>query len=244
MTERPTASGFPPTVWSVIVAAGDHGSPHSGPALEQICSGYWRPIYVYVRGRGHSREHAEDLTQGFFERLIEKNYLADFRQERGRFRSFLLAAAKHYLSNQQDRADAVKRGGDRVHVAIDWTEGEAERSFLREPVDSVTPETLFDREWGRTVLARTRQRLQTEMERAGKKNQFDELVDCVTGDDDVSYRQIASLAGMTEGAARVAVHRLRRRFRELLQDEVGQTLVSAEELGDEIRFLFSALSTP
>lgn len=244
MPEGRTASRFPPTVWSVIVAAGDRGNPRSGRALEQICSGYWRPIYMYVRGRGHPREQAEDLTQGFFERLIEKNHLADFRHERGRFRSFLLATVKHYLANQYDRANAAKRGGDRGHVAIDWTEGEPEQRFLQEPADSMNPETLFTREWGRTVLDKTRQRLRTEMERAGKKNHFDELVEHATGDDDVSYRQLASILEMTEGGVRVSVHRLRRRFRELLQDEVGQTLVSAEELGDEIRFLFSALSKP
>src|SRR5438309_3774075 len=173
MPETPKASGFPSTIWSVILAAGDQGDIRSGRALEQICSGYWRPIYLYVRGRGHSREQAEDLTQGFFALLIEKNHLADFRQERGRFRSFLLAAVKHYLANQHDRASAAKRGGDQNHLTIDWSDGEPERTFLREAVDLLTPETLFAREWGRTVLDRTRQRLRAEMERTGKKKQFE-----------------------------------------------------------------------
>jgi RNA polymerase sigma factor (sigma-70 family) len=244
MPETRKASGFPSTVWSVIVAAGDQGSVRSGRALEQICSGYWRPIYVYVRGRGHSREQAEDLTQGFFALLIEKNHLADFRQERGRFRSFILASVKHYLANQHDRATASKRGGDQNHLTIDWGDGEPERTFLREAVDVLTPETLFAREWGRTVLDRTRQRLRAEMERMGKKTQFEELGTYATGDEDVSYRRLAQILGMTEGAVRVSVHRLRRRFRELLEDEVGQTLMSAKEVGDEMRFLLAALSAP
>lgn len=240
--EGSSAGGFPPTVWSVIVAAGDHADLRYARALERICSGYWRPIYLYVRGRGYSPEQAEDLTQGFFERLIEKNQLADFRKERGRFRSFLLAAVKHYLANQHDRAKAAKRGGDQNHLIIDWSHGDAERTFLLQPADSMNPETLFAREWRRTVIDRTRERLRAEMERAGKKNQFDELVANATGDEDVPYRQLALLLGMTEGAVRVSVHRLRRRFRELLEDEVGQTLLSHKELGDELRFLFSALS--
>lgn len=226
------------------MAAADHGDVRSGRALERICSGYWRPIYHYVRGRGYSREQAEDLTQGFFERLMEKNQLAEFRKERGRFRSFLLAAVKHYLANQHDRAKANKRGGDRNHVVIDWSQGNPERTFLLEPADSMTPEILFDREWGRTAIDRTRERLRAEMERAGKKTQFDELIANATGDEDIPYRRLASLLGMTEGAVRVCVHRLRRRFREVLEDEVGQTLLCPTELGDEIRFLFSALSAP
>ena len=124
------AGGFPTTVWSVIVAAGDRADVGSGRALERICSGYWRPVYLYVRGRGYSREQSEDLTQGFFERLIEKNQLADFRQERGRFRSFLLAALKNYVANQHDRANAAKRGGDKNHLSIDWSQAEPERTFL------------------------------------------------------------------------------------------------------------------
>lgn len=240
--EGSNVGGFPPTVWSVIIAAGDQADVRSARALERICSGYWRPIYLYVRGRGYSTEQAEDLTQGFFERLIDKNQLADFRKERGRFRSFLLAAVKHYVANQHDRAKAVKRGGDQNHLMIDWSQGEPERTFLQEPVDSMNPETLFAREWGRTVVDRTRERLRAEMERAGKRNQFDELVANATGDKDVPYRHVASLLGMTEGAVRVSVHRLRRRFRELLEDEVGQTLLSPKELDDELRFLFSALS--
>ena len=168
--------GFPPTVWSVIVAAADHADVCSGRALERICSGYWRPIYVCVRGRGYSREQAEDLTQGFFERLIEKNQLADFRKERGRFRSFLLAALKHYLANQHDRAKANKRGADQNDVVIDWSQGDPERTLLLAPADSMTPETLFARECGRTAIERTRERLRAEMERAGKKTQFDQLI--------------------------------------------------------------------
>lgn len=242
--ERSKAAGFPTTVWSVIVAAGDRADVGSGRALERICSGYWRPVYLYVRGRGYSREQSEDLTQGFFERLIEKNQLADFRQERGRFRSFLLATVKNYLANQHDWATAAKRGGDRKHLTIDWSQGEPERTFLSEAVESTTPENLFAREWGRTVIDRTRERVRAEMERAGKKTQFDELLSNLTGDEDVPYRHLASRLGMTEGAVRVSVHRLRRRFRELLEDEVGQTLLSPAELGDEIRFLFSALSGP
>jgi RNA polymerase sigma factor (sigma-70 family) len=244
MPQNRTVSGFPQTTWSLIVAAADHGNAQCDRALERICSGYWRPIYLYVRSRGHSPELAEDLTQGFFARLIEKNYLADFRQARGRFRSFLLSAVKHYLANEYDRTTAAKRGGEQQHITIDWTEDGPEHTFLKESIDVMTPETLFAREWGRTVLAKTRRRIQTEMERAGKKNHFDLLMEHATGDEEVSYRQIAASLGMTKGAIRVAVHRLRRRFRELLQDEVGQTLLSADELDDEIRFLFSALSKP
>ena len=224
------------------MAAGDQDNPRSQRALEQICSWYWRPIYLYIRGHGNTREQAEDLTQGFFERLIAKNYITGFRRERGRFRSFLLAAAKHYLANQYDYANAARRGGTHSHIGIDWTEGEPERTFLSEPVDCMTPETLFAREWGRTVLARTRERLQKEMQRTGKKIQFDELVEHATGEDDLSYPQIASALGLTQGAARVAVHRFRRRYRELLQDEIGQTLSSPDELADEISFLRSVLS--
>lgn len=244
--ERSKEGGLPTTLWGVIVAAGDRADVASGQALERIRAGYWRPVYLYVRGRGYSREQAEDLTQGFFQRLVEKNQLADFRQERGRFRSFLLAAVKNYLANQHDWENAAKRRGDTKHLAIDWRQGEPERAFLLEPVESTTPENLFAREWGRSVIDRTRERLRAEMERAGKKAQFDELLATLTGDEDAPYRHLASRLGMTEGAVRVSVHRLRRRFRELLEDEVGQTCLSATEVGDEIRFLFSAnlRSTP
>jgi RNA polymerase sigma factor (sigma-70 family) len=234
--------GFPDTMWSEVVAAGENSTPRSRQALERLCSSYWRPLYAYVRRDGHDREEAEDLTQAFFTRLLDKNYLSDYRRERGRFRSFLLACLKHFLANEREWASARKRGGGKPVLPLEFDVSDAESEILREPPDDRTPEVIYEHQWAMSVVARVQIRIEREFERAGKAKQFEYLRGFVSGDDSgLPYREIAAKLGATEGALKVAVHRLRRRFRELLRDEISQTVLAPEEIQEEIGFLMSVL---
>ena len=208
-------------------------------ALATLCQAYWYPLYAYLRRRGHPAEDAEDLTQGFFAHLLEKGALRSADPERGRFRSFLLASLQHYVSNERARARADKRGGSTVLLALHDAEGH----YRREPPDDRTPEKLLDRRWALTVLDRVAATLRDEFRRRGKEGVFDGLKEHLAGDaEDSSYREIGVRLGLSEGAARVAVYRLRRRFGELLRKEVGETLASPEDVEDEIRCLMRALA--
>lgn len=233
---------FATTHWSLVLAAGRRASPESADALVALCRAYWYPLYAFVRRQGYRPEDAQDLTQAFFARLLEKNYLADADRQRGKFRSFLLAALKHFLANERDRARARKRGGGQTVLSLDFAV--AETRYGHEPADPMTPERLFERRWALTLLDRVLGRLQDEHVAAGKGPWFERLKEFLTREPGAtSYRDVAQRAGTTEGAVKVAVHRLRKRYRQLLEEEIGHTVTRPEEVEDELRQLFTALSS-
>jgi RNA polymerase sigma-70 factor (ECF subfamily) len=207
-----------------------------------LCQVYWRPVYAFIRRNGFDLDQAQDLTQAFFAVLLEKNYLGDAKQERGRFRSFLLTAVKHFLSNQRDRAQAQKRGGGQLALSIDPVE--AESWYLpREAVDNVTPEHLFQLRWAHSLLEQVMAKLRAAFEEAGKAEQFERLSEFLHGDSSgIRYEALAAEMGVTAGALRTSVHRMRRKYRELLRAEIAQTVSTPEEIDEEIRFLIATLS--
>lgn len=230
---------FCTTRWTVVMAAGRQPSPQADAALDALCRTYWYPLYAYVRRRGCSREDAEDLTQGFFAKLLARNDLAGLSNEKGKFRAFLLAAIKHFLANEWDRARARKRGGGVATLSLDWQD--AETRYCVEPVDDLTPDKLFDRAWGVTLLERVILRLRDEQAAAGHARLFASLRPFLAfGTGAIPYAEAAAQLGLTEGAVRVATHRLRRRYRELLRHEISQTLADPSGLDDELRALFAA----
>jgi RNA polymerase sigma factor (sigma-70 family) len=232
---------FPPTSWSLVLAAGLRSNPNSKEALAALCSIYWYPLYAYVRRAGHTVDSAQDLTQGFFARLLEKNYLGEVRPERGKFRSFLLASLKHFVANELDWARAEKRGGDYFISPLDL--GSAESRYSLEPAHELTPEKVFEKQWALTLLNRVLTRLGEEFRSERKSRQFDLLKIFLTGEKVRGlYAQTAAELGMTEGALKVAVHRLRRRYRELLRKEIGLTVEGSDKIDEEIRYLLAAIS--
>lgn len=234
------ASHFVLTRWSVVVTAGRCESTHARDALEQLCRAYWQPIYAFVRRQGHSPADAQDLTQEFFARLLEKNYLQNVDPAKGRFRSFLLASVKHFLANEWDKARAQKRGGERVLLSIN--SASAETAYAIEPVEQLTPDKIFERRWALTLLAEVMAQLRAEYRSEGKTELFEQLKSTLTGERrSVAYAEIAVRLHSSEGAVKVAVYRLRRRYRELLRSEIAQTVASPEEVEEEIRALFAAL---
>lgn len=231
---------FMTTRWSVVLAAGARNSPRSEEALAALCQAYWYPLYVYVRRRGHSADEALDLTQEFFARLLEKHYLRQADVERGRFRSFLLAAFKHFLANERDRASAQKRGDGLPALPLEVET--AEGRYRREPADHETPERVFERRWALTMLDRVLAALRNEYHASGRAELFERLEDLLTaGKSEEPYSRLGATLGMSEGAVKVAVHRLRRRFGDLLREEIAQTVPSVDEVDDEIRYLFRVL---
>jgi RNA polymerase sigma factor (sigma-70 family) len=233
---------FATTRWSIVLAAGKRSSPQSSAALATLCENYWYPLYAYVRRRGYEANEAEDFTQAFFARLLEKNDLAAADPERGRFRSFLLASLKHFLANEWDRARAEKRGGGRAVLSIDF--GTAEERYRAEPTHDLTPEKIFERRWALVLLENVLARLHDESAQAGKADRFDRLKGFLTGEQSaVTYGQLASELNTSEGALKIAVHRLRRRYRELLRAEIEETVADPQEIDPEIRDLFSAFGS-
>ena len=230
---------FATTRWSMVAAAKDPTAPHAREALAELCRLYWYPVYAYVRRRGRDHHAAQDLTQAFFARLLEKNDLAAADRSRGRFRSFLLAACQHFLANEHDRATAKKRGGGRARVPLDFAG--ADGRYSREPADEETPERAFDRRWALGLLERALGGLRAEYEESGRAKLFDALKDCLAGGAEVGYAALAKDLGMTEGAVKVAVHRLRQRYRDRLREAITDTVAAPEEVDDEIRDLFAAL---
>jgi len=231
---------FAPTRWSVVVAAVDGDAPNVREALEQLCSTYWYPLYAFVRRQGNSAHDAQDLTQGFFAQLLGKERLTAVSREKGKFRSFLLASMKNFLTNEWDRAQAQKRGGGIALISID--DADAERRYHEEPAEQITAEQLFDRRWALTLLEKVMARLGEEMKDAGKAEQFDALKFCLTGQTGAAYSEIARRLGKTEGALKVTIHRLRDRYRTLLRAEIADAVGSDAEVDEELRQLFSALS--
>ncbi len=235
------APAFVTTHWSVVLSARQKNSPQSAAALETLCRTYWYPLYAYVRRQGHSPPDAQDLTQEFFARLLEKDYLKAAAREKGRFRTFLIVALKRFLANEWDRAHAQKRGGGQPILSLD-TEL-AEQRYRIEPVEGATAERIFERRWALTLLDRTMAHLREEFTAAGKAAEFDRLKTCLTAErGEISYAELGAASGLSEGAARVAVHRLRKRFREVFREEIAHTVSSAEEIEEEVRYLMSVLA--
>jgi RNA polymerase sigma-70 factor (ECF subfamily) len=232
---------FATTHWTVVLAAGKRSTPQSDGALEELCRTYWFPLYAYVRRHGHNKEDAEDLTQAFFARFLEKNYLAGLSAERGRFRAFLLASLKHFLINEWKKSQRQKRGGGEMPLSLDWRT--ADTIFHIAAVNEPSPDKAFDREWALALLTKVIERLQKECEADGKAKLFGQLKIFLTaGKGELSHAEVAKKLGMDETAVRVAIHRLRKRYRELLRDEIAQTLADAADVDEEMRALFGAFS--
>jgi RNA polymerase sigma factor (sigma-70 family) len=243
--DLPTASArqFATTRWSAVLAAAKGGSTGSVEALDQLCRTYWYPLYAWVRREGHAAHDAEDLIQGFFARLIQKEDLAAVDPARGRFRSFLLAALKHYLANERDRSRAWKRGGR--HVIVPLQTDMAESRYGAEPVDTLSADQIYDRRWALTVLDRVMFQLRIEFRRRGKEWMFDQLKNCLTPERAaLSYAELARQVGLSESALKVSIHRLRQRYRELIQDEIAQTVGDPGLVREEMRELMNVLLQP
>ena len=234
------ARQFTSTRWSLVVAAGQRDLPESEAALASLCRLYWYPLYAYARRHLPTIEDAQDLTQEFFARLLERDYLRQADRQRGRFRSFLLTAFKHFLTKEQERANAQKRGGGRKLLPLDFQSGE--RRYQREPSHEATAEALYERSWALTLLQQALARLREEQIAAGKERLFECLKGTLTGEDAPRpYAELAAELGMSAQAIKVTVHRLRRRYGELVRAEIAQTVTTAEEIEDELRDLFAAV---
>lgn len=246
MTDATSTSAVPRDVfattrWTVVLTAGRKSSPDSDRALAELCQTYWYPLYAYVRRHGHSKEEAEDLVQAFFERFLARNYLGGLASARGRFRAFLLASLKHFLANEWDKTRRLKRGGHIEHLSLDWQE--AHERYHLEPPDLASPDRLFDRVWALALLARVVERLAEDCARDGKRELFARAKTFLTlGSAAIPYAAAARELGMDEGALRVAVHRLRKRYRELLRDEIAQTLTDPAAVEEELKSLRAALA--
>ena len=242
MTLAPWKTRFETTHWSLVLTAGADASSDARRALTTLCETYWYPLYAYVRRQGYEPEDAQDLTQGFFARFLEKHDVRAARPTRGRFRSFLLASLKHFLLNEVAHRHRLKRGGGHTLQPLD-VDG-AEGRYLRELPDSDTPETIFDRDWARAVLLRVLARLRRESIDRGKAVEFDHLKMCLIGESpEGGYRSVGRALGLSEGAVKVTVHRLKRRYRDLLREEIAATVLTEDALEQEIQHLFRALST-
>ena len=239
--DRRPASAFVTTHWSVVLTASRGDTIQARRALEQLCRIYWYPLYTYVRRRGHSPPDAQDLTQEFFARLLERNWLARADQAKGRFRTFLLHAMERFLANEWDKVRALKRGGGQVLVPLQLDTGEAR--YSAEPADFRTPEQAFERRWALALLEEVLHQLEADYAAQGKADLFAALRPCLLGDGNaLRYQQATRQLGISEGAVKVAVHRLRQRYRELLRAEIAHTVTSSEELDAEMRHLFNVLA--
>jgi DNA-directed RNA polymerase specialized sigma24 family protein len=237
-SDSPTSFGgalFATTHWSVVLQAG-----RSSAALEKLCQDYWRPLYAFLRRQGYDAHTAQDLTQGFFACLLERNDFALIDRERGKFRTFLLVSLKHFLSNERDLAMAKKRGGGALHLCFDTLS--AEEGCGKEPADELTADQVFDRRWALSLLETVLGRLESECQAAGKQALFERLQGLLTGErSEATYAELAAQFGLTENALKVTVHRLRRRYRELLQEEIARTVATPDQIEEELRHLIAAL---
>ena len=246
MSKQPDAPApawqFTSTHWSVVLAAGGTASPAADTALEQLCRTYWPPLYAFARRRGYPPHDAQDLTQEFFSRLIEKDFLQAVDRSKGRFRSFLLAALEHFLANEWRNAHTQKRGGGFAFISTDAESGE--QHYLQVPASTLTPERVFDQQWALTLLNQTLNRLRAEFVAAGKEAWFDAIKIFLTGEKRAAtYAELAVTLGTTEAALKMAVSRMRRRYGELLRAEIAGTVSGPEEVEEELRALFGALSS-
>ena len=231
--------GFSTTRWTMILAAGRAPEGQGQLALEEVCRAYWFPIYAYVRRHGFTKEDAEDLTQAFFAKLLERRDFAGLKQENGRFRAFLLAALKHFLANERDRAGRLKRGGNITHFSLDWQSADAQ--FQIADGGQVPPDAAYDREWAVALLERVVNRLGEESAAEGKAERFARMKPFLTmGKGEIPHAKAAADLSMDEGALRVAVHRLRKRYRELLREEIAHTLSDPAMVEEEMKVLLGA----
>jgi RNA polymerase sigma-70 factor (ECF subfamily) len=231
---------FATTHWSVVLAAGDDSAPGAREALEKLCRAYWYPLYTFVRRQGHGPEDAQDVTQEFFARFLEKEYFGLADPARGRFRSFLLASLKNFLTEQHRHAGRLKRGGGKILVS--WDATTVEERFVAELKEEANPEHIYERRWALTLLEKALSSLGEELTSAGKERVFAELQKHLWGDQGgESYSVIAARLEMTEGALKVAAHRLRQRYRELLREEVAHTVARHEEIDEELRYLIAVI---
>ena len=239
-TTRPSDAWFCTTHWSVVLTAGRNDTPRAQAALEKLCRVYWRPLYAYARRRGHSPEDAADLTQGFFRRLLERQSLADVHPDKGRFRSFLLAAMNHFLSDAWDKARAKKRGAAQV-IAVDFSKLETQLAGLAG--EAPTPEQAYERQWALALLDEVYQRLEREHREHGKTELFAALRPALAGSREAQpYSELARRLALSEGAIRVAVHRLRQRYRQVLREVIADTVAEPGEVEDELRYLMQVLA--
>ncbi len=235
------AQWFATTHWSVVLAAGQKTTPHSAEALNRLCATYWYPLFAYLRRRGYEAQDAQDLTQSFFVHLLERDRLGTVTPTKGKFRSFLIASLKNFLANEWDKQQTLKRGAHLSFLPLDAKIGETR--YRREPSHDATPDKAFEQSWALALLERVLNQLREEYGDAEKQRLFDALQVYLSGDKGgVSYAEMASRLNLTEGSVKMAVLRLRRRFGELLREEIAQTVSKPEEVDEEIRCLFAAVS--
>ena len=233
-------SDFPTTRWTLVLAAADPRRKDARSALVSLCEGYWYPLYAYVRRRGYSADQAQDLTQEFFIRLLEGRYLDRADPEKGRFRSFILTSLRFFVADEADRQRAHKRGGGAVGP-LEFLSGE--ERYQREPAHDETPERIFERRWALSVLDRVVEKLRNEFVQHGRPEHFDKLKVFLLGQSDAQpYAALAREMNTSEGAIKVAVHRLRKRYRELFRQEIADTVADPAEVESELRFLVAALA--
>jgi len=224
-----------------VLRAGTTDSASAAPALEQLCRTYWYPLYAFVRRKGHSPHDAQDLTQAFFARLLEKNYVAQADRERGRFRTFLLAALTHFLADEWDKARRLKRGGGREVISFDAAS--AEERYRLEPIDQLDAAKLYERRWVTTLFDQVLARLEKEFRDSGKRGLFDQLKGSLLAEEPaLSYAAVGAQLSLTESAVKQAVHRMRRRYGELFREEIAQTVAGPGEVEEELKHLFAVLS--
>jgi RNA polymerase sigma factor (sigma-70 family) len=231
---------FPTTRWTLVAAAGDPARPDCCRALESLCEAYWYPLYAYARRSGDSPEQAQDHTQEFFTRFLEHNYFDRADPERGRFRSFLLSSFKYYRRDQADRARTQKRGSGMATLPFEISKGE--ERYIREPFHDETPELIFERRWAHTLLERVVGRLRDEFVRHGGLQHFNKLKVCLQGDSDLPYSELAKQLETTQAALKTSIHRLRRRYRDLLRAEVADLVADPADIDSELRYLIKVLA--
>lgn len=237
----PPSGGFRTTHWSAVLLAGRDSMPDAQAALEDLCRTYWYPLYAFVRRKGKNHEDAQDLVQGFFGQLLSRRDLADVHPDKGRFRTFLLAALSHYLANEWHRAHALKRGGATEVVALEATDPEGR--YLREPASDASPEVIFDRAWANQLLSTVLSRLRAEASREGSLDRFEALKGFLLGErGGEPYADLASRLGLTESSIKSAVHRLRLRVRALFREEISRTVSTASDVDDELRHLIRTMT--
>jgi DNA-directed RNA polymerase specialized sigma24 family protein len=240
-TQPAAQSKFVTTHWSVVVSAGLNTSEASAAALAELCQTYWYPLYAFVRQKGHSSHDAQDLTQAFFARLLEKNYVSMADRQRGRFRTYLLAALTHFLADEWDKARRLKRGGGRQIISLDA--GSAEERYRLEPITHLDAAKLYERRWVTTLIEKALGRLEGEFCDSGKKALFDELKGSLFAKDaESSYAAIGMRLGMKEDAVKKAMQRMRGRYRELFREEIAQTVAAPNEIDEELKYLFAVIS--
>ena len=238
MHTLPGRSGFPTTRWTLVVAAGNPDRTEARSALVSLCENYWYPLYAYLRRRGYPADQAQDLTQEFFVRVLEGRYLDRADPDRGRFRSFLMSSLKFFVADEEDRNRAHKRGGGAL-VPLEFPSGE--ERYQREPAHDETPERIFERRWALSVLDQVVERLRSEFVQHGRPEHFEQLKVFLLGQSDAPYAALAREMNTSEGALKVAIHRLRKRYRELFRQEIADTVVDPADVESELRHLASVL---